>query len=106
MTMTLWIDTEKEETIELGATLACYKAFAEMGRVAGGAWQTDYEALAGVLSQCEDQEDADPDWLADVRKQAKQFLADHNGISEEAQAILGQLAGEEDFAERPPDQRQ
>lgn len=77
MSVTLWINTEKEETIELATTMSCYAAFAEMARIAGDEWITEYEALAGVLSACEDQEDVPPDWLKDMRSQAHRFLANH-----------------------------
>ena len=96
MSVTLWIDTEREETIELGGTLVVYKAFADMARAAGKRWKTDFADLSGVLSQCEDQTDADPEWLADVRRQAKLLLGHYeHHLSADAQGILQQLAGED-----------
>jgi hypothetical protein len=95
MGVTLWLDTEREETIELGGTFACYRAFAEMAKVAGGwdAWVSDYPDLAGVLDQCETQEDADPLWLADVKRQARTFLEAHEQrLSEDARNLLDNLA--------------
>jgi Peptidase_C39 like family len=95
MTMTLWIDTDKDETIDLGNTLDCLKAFGDMEKAADDAWLKDYADLAGVVSQCMDQEDVDPAWMADVRQQAKRFLAEHDSIGEEAKSILLELAGPE-----------
>jgi hypothetical protein len=93
MGVTLWIDTSAETTVDLGGTLACYKSFADMARVAGDEWEKTYEALAGVLSQCEDQSDADPEWLADMRDQAGAFLARYrDGLDDAAVEILRTLA--------------
>jgi hypothetical protein len=74
VSVTLWIDTDADETVELGPTLLTYKAFAELKRAAGPRWETDYPDLAGVLTQCETQEDADPRWLIGVRRQAAALL--------------------------------
>lgn len=93
MSVTLWLDTEKEETIELGLTLPAYEAFAEMAHLAGPVWQRDYADLAGVLTQCELQEDADPAWLADVRAQAADYLKKAGDrISPGSKGILEVLA--------------
>lgn len=109
MSVTLWLDTEREETIEIGATLPTYAAFAKMASAAGDAWFTDYPDLSGVLTQCESQEDADPTWLADVRKQAGQMLDRHaSGIGDDAVQILQQLIGEEKPApplDKPSEQK-
>lgn len=92
MSVTLWIDTPTEKTIELGPTLATYQAFAEMSRAADDAWQSEFADLAGVLTQCESQEDADPSWLSDVQRQAAQFLARHgDDISDYAHRLLATL---------------
>jgi hypothetical protein len=74
MGVTLWLDTEAEETLELGPTFPCYTAFAEMARASGAAWGRDYADLGGVLTQCEDQADAPVPWLASVGEQAGKFL--------------------------------
>ncbi len=93
MGVTLWLDTEREETIELGQTFACYAAFAEMVHAAGDAWLRDFPDLAGVLTQCETQEDADREWLADVKRQARVFLEVHEKrLSEDARNLLDNLA--------------
>lgn len=97
MSVTLWLDTAAEQTIELGPTLPAYRAFAEMTRATGGfgAWQQRYPNLSGVLTQCETQEDAAPEWLAGVRAEAKAFLAQFGGqLGADANAILSQLAGQ------------
>ena len=94
MGVTLWLDTDQEETVELGGTLPVYAAFAEMARVAGSSWETDYSDLAGVLTQCENQEDADPQWLDAVRTQVSILLrrkGDH--LSNLARGVLRQLEG-------------
>jgi hypothetical protein len=96
VTVTLWLDTGEEETIELGATLPFYQAWAEIVRAGGKSFSDDYPDLAGVVSQCEDQEDADPDWLQDVRLQATNMLKEQgDSLSDRARAILSLLAGDE-----------
>ena len=95
MTATLWLNTEREETIDLGGTLPLYAAFAEMARAAGPD-QKNYPDLFGVLSQVEDQADAPADWLEDVKDQAKVFLSRHGSrLSGAAQWVLKQLIGHE-----------
>ena len=92
MSVTLWLDTEAEETIELGPTLHFYAAFAELARAAGDRWLDDYPDLAGLADQCESQEDAAPDWLAGVRKQAARMLAAHgDDLDEGARGVLEAL---------------
>jgi hypothetical protein len=89
MSVTLWLDTEAEETIELGPTLHFYAAFAEIARAAGERWLDDYPDLASLADQCESQEDADPGWLAGVRQQALCLLAAYGkGLSADARGIL------------------
>ncbi len=95
MSVTLWLDTAAEKTIELGGTLPVYKAFSDMAKVAGDAWETDYADLSGVLTQCEDGADADPEWLADVKTQAAQFLEQYGDkAGEMVGEILNQLVEE------------
>jgi hypothetical protein len=95
MGVTLWIDTEADETIELGATMPCYAAFAEMERVAGKKEWARFDALSGVLSACEDQEDVPADWLAEVREQAAQFLEEYaSHLKPDTQQLLKELAGD------------
>lgn len=91
MSVTLWIDTPSEETIELGGTLQFWAAVSEMANTAGDAWLTEYAALAGVQDQCERQEDADPEWLADVRAQAATMLKAYPDIGENARSVLEAL---------------
>lgn len=104
MTVTLWIDTDSEETIELGPTIACYQSFAEL-RHKVPAFTRDFPALYGVLTQCENQEDADPEWLADVRAEARRLLATREDLSEHTTWILGLLAGDDQQPERATDDR-
>lgn len=92
MSVTLWLDTAREQTVELGPTLPVYAAFAEMARAVGPAWRTTYPDLAGVLTQCETQDDADPSWLAGVRTQARLFLQRSPRLSPSAREILSLLA--------------
>lgn len=106
MGMTLWIDSDAEETVELGGTLAALHAFAELATAAGGdaAWVGDWPALSGVTNQCETQEDADPEWLAEVREEAARFRGEHaDALSAEAVDILDALAGSEGGAGDPPE---
>jgi hypothetical protein len=93
MSATLWIDTETEETIELGGAMQLYAAFTEMSRAAGADWERDYPELSGVVSQVEDQEDADPEWLKGAQKQAHDFLRDHGAdVGDHARWVLTTLA--------------
>jgi hypothetical protein len=94
MGVTLWIDTTKDDGLELGGTIPVYQAFTEMQRLVGQQrWQMQYPALGGVLTQCEWQRDADPDWLAEVRRQAQKMLDRHReGLSQDAQNLLANLA--------------
>jgi DNA-binding IscR family transcriptional regulator len=90
MTATLWLDTARDETVELGGTVQMYEAFAEMARAGE---PDDYPDLFGVPTAVELQGDAPPDWLADVRRQAAAFLAAHGaGLSAHAVTVLRALA--------------
>lgn len=96
MSVTLWVSSARAETIELGPTIPCYQAFAELRRLVP-AFARDYPALDGVLTQCESQEDAGKEWLADVRAEAAQLLAAAGtALSAPARAVLLALAGDED----------
>lgn len=88
MTATLWLDTEKELTVELGGTQQLYRAFADMAKACGPGCYTEYPDLFGVVSQVESQEDADPEWLADVRKQASAFMAKYPGVATDVLKLL------------------
>lgn len=94
MSMTLWIDTDSEETIELGPTMECYKAFAEMKHLVGDeVWAKRFSALDGVLTQCELQEDADPSWLEEVREEATLLLREQrSNLSVFAVGVLEALS--------------
>lgn len=95
MTATLWLDTDRDETLELGGTLQLYAAFAEMARAAGPGYLDDWPDLFGVPAQVESQEDADPAWLADVRAQAARFLAKYGDrLGTDARLVLETLAKE------------
>lgn len=93
MSVTLWIDTKADKTLELGPTLPVYKAFAELAHVVGeDDWLSEYPALSGVLSQCESQEDADPVWLNQVSGQANHFLRQYRPrLSRDALVLLEKL---------------
>jgi hypothetical protein len=94
MTATLWLDTPADETLELGGTLQLYAAFAEMAHLAGEGYLENWPDLFGVLTQVELQEDADSDWLVDVRAQASQFLDSYGPrLSEHSRWVLEQLGG-------------
>lgn len=93
MSATIWIDTPNEVTLDLGGTLQLYAIFQEMAKVAGKGFAKTYPELFGVPSQTEDTADADRGWLADVIKQAGQYLADHGDkVSPMAKDLLRQLA--------------
>jgi hypothetical protein len=94
MTATLWLDTVSERTIELGGTLQLYEAFSSMAAAAGGGYLVKWPDLFGVVTQVESQEDADPEWLDDMRREAAAFLEQYRGkISEHAVWVLEQLTG-------------
>lgn len=93
MSATLWLDTAAEKTVELGGTVQLYEAFAEMAKSAGPDYLDDWPDLFGVVTQVETQEDAPPDWLADVREQAKRFLREYRGgLGGNAVAVLKALS--------------
>lgn len=92
MSATIWVNTERDETIELGGTIQLYKAFQEMALVAGEGFHMAYPDLFGVPSQTEDTADADPEWLQDAREQAARFLAEYSDdLSEHTCWLLEQL---------------
>jgi hypothetical protein len=94
MGVTLWINTGKEETIEFGPTFPAYEAFAALAEVAGG-WSefvAECPDLSGLMSACESQEDAPPEWLADARTQARRFLIGHSNLPADAATMLRSLA--------------
>ena len=84
---TLWIDTAAERTVDLGNTLQMYVAFAEMAKLVN---VDDWSDLFGVMTQVELQEDADPQWLADVSLQAGMFLQLYD-VSERTRELLEAL---------------
>jgi hypothetical protein len=73
MTATLWIDTDNEVTLELGGTIAFYKALAEMASAAGPAYLTDWPSLFALHRYVEDQNDAPEDYLTDLAREASAF---------------------------------
>lgn len=92
MTATIWVDTDSEETIELGNIFRMYHAFAEMARVGGESYYDEYPELSGVPEATEHTDDVDPAWLADVQEQAREFLDAHREeLEPDAVAILEQL---------------
>lgn len=76
MSATIWVDTDKERTIELGGTIQLYQVFQEMHLVCNGEFD-NYPELFGVPSQTEDTDDAESDWLVAVRIQAALFLQEY-----------------------------
>ena len=92
MSATLWVDEANDEAIDLGETFGAYKAFAEMAKLAGDKWESHYGDLGGVLSQCEIQEDSDPSWLTDARRQAAEFRSEFGDtISDLVRDVLDRL---------------
>jgi hypothetical protein len=90
MTATLWIDTDNEETLELGGTLPLYSAFAEMEKAAGPGCLEDYPALFAVVPYVESQDDAPPDYLADLAAEARAFREKYGArVSDHAHWLLG-----------------
>lgn len=95
MSVTLWIDEEKDETIELGPTLPFYKSFQEIADLVGpdfldedGRWY----ALSALAEVCETQDDANPVWLVNLEEQAKEFLSEYNSeLSEDTKWVLQQI---------------
>lgn len=76
MSATLWIDTSKEQTIELGNTIACYKSFDEMSDITDK-FEEEYTELSQVPDQTMHTDDCDPTWLKRVRQQAGSFLSEY-----------------------------
>jgi hypothetical protein len=74
MSVTLWLDTSSEETIELGGVIPVYHSFAQMRNLAAHEWYESYPSLAEVLHQCELQEDAEQGWLKNVVRDATAYL--------------------------------
>jgi GNAT superfamily N-acetyltransferase len=90
MTALLWLDTGADEAVPLGGTLQLYVAFKAWSDAAGGwaSFQEDWPALAGLMDQVESQEDADPDWTADLQAEAELFEGEHPGLDSYAAAVL------------------
>ena len=105
MTATLWINEETDETIELGGTFQLYKAFGEWAAVSG-TWDvfvSKWPALSGLVSQVESQEDADPEWLSDLRQEASRFLHEHaDELGDGPHGILTRLLPPPASAEQLP----
>jgi hypothetical protein len=94
MTATLWLDYAHDKYIPQGGTLKLYQAFANMADAAGPDYLQRWPDLFGVVTQVEWQEDADPEWFADMRREASDFLdAYEDQLSPEAVFILKQLSG-------------
>jgi hypothetical protein len=96
MTATIWVDTDRDETIELGPTLPMYKIFSNITRVAGGSkvMQRDYPDLYGVPTATETQDDVPSDWLEDVHSQALEFLNKHgndDSLEQDSKDLLDTL---------------
>jgi len=101
MSATLWLDTDAGKTVDLGGTIQMYQAFGEMQDLAGEGYMGAWPALWGVSTQVESQDDAHPEWLAEVRDEAARFLSQHGGkLSANARWILGQLDADADAKAR------
>jgi hypothetical protein len=99
MSAQLWIDTDADETIDLGVDgFTLYQVFAEMDHLGG---MKRYPQLFGVIEASELQEDVDPAWLAQVRQQASRFLSRYRKrLSPDAVTVLEALAPK-DKGEKP-----
>jgi hypothetical protein len=76
---------KEDDNINLGNPFIVLSAFREMAQ-----FGEEWPALFGVIHT--DDQDLDPGYVADVRKEAKDFLAAHEEeISKDAKAILTQL---------------
>jgi hypothetical protein len=85
----IWISEADDEAIDLGDPFALLESFAELEQAAES--DDGWEELFSV-PQFLDAEDADPDWLAEVRDQAAWMLDKHgDGLSEHTRWVLGQL---------------
>jgi hypothetical protein len=92
VTATLWIDTSRDETVELGGTLHLYEAFAEMERLAGPNALTEWPSLFAVVPHVEGQDDAPADYLADLGREALEFYTEHGeNLSDHSGWVLQQL---------------
>lgn len=92
MTATLWLDTEKDETLELGGTCELYTTFQEMAKAAGPNYLMDYPALFAVVNAVESQADVPRDYQIDLANEATAFLQTYGRLlGEDAVWLLGQL---------------
>ena len=79
MSALIWVDTEKDYAIDLGNPFRLLTVFAEMDKLLpeseyNGNEYINYGELFGVPGATMDNDDVDPEWLADVKRQASQFL--------------------------------
>jgi hypothetical protein len=94
MTATLWINTDKDETVALGGMIEFYQAFDRWRKLAGGPekFYKEYPNLNGLRQQVESQEDADPDWFKDVQREAADFLKKYGSkLTQDEGDVLGLL---------------
>ena len=76
MATLLWIDTEKEQTIDLGDPFRLWGVFGEIAKACGNDYGR-YPELFEVVEVAESQEDCDSDWLEKVKLQAADYLKSH-----------------------------
>ncbi|MCP4878317.1 MAG: hypothetical protein GY896_22925 [Gammaproteobacteria bacterium] len=87
----------ENDSITLGSPFLVLDAFREMANISGEEWP----ALFGVVHT--DDQDLNPDYVADVHREATEFFARHeNNLSKNARAVLTLLeVGLAPFANPP-----
>jgi hypothetical protein len=92
MSMLIWVDEAADEAVDLGDPFRAYAAFAEMAKAAGD--DAKWAELFSVPQFAE--QEADPAWLAAVRDQAGEFIAEYGkGLGDQTKWVLRQLAAAE-----------
>lgn len=79
MSALIWVDTEKDWAIDLGDPFRLLTLFAKMNKLLSksefnGDEYVRFGELFGVPDATMGQEDVHEEWLADVKRQASQFL--------------------------------
>lgn len=75
MATLLWLNTEKEQVIDLGDPFRLWQVWAELARVCEDVDER-FPELYEVLGVAESQEDCDPAWLGKVKDQSADYLKD------------------------------
>jgi hypothetical protein len=91
MSQILWSNFEREEGVDLGDVFLLLQDFSLMAKAAGG--ETDpWPDLFDVPNLTMEGDDVDPETLANIRAQSKDFLERHGGqLDENCQSILTAL---------------